>query len=73
MALYMEDFAAGQTFVSGSATVDPEAVARFAAEFDPQPFHLDASAAKKTLFRGLAASGWHTAAMTGCGCWSTVT
>ncbi|WP_432284185.1 MaoC family dehydratase [Aminobacter sp. BA135] len=64
MALYLEDFAAGQPFLSGSATVKPEAVARFATEFDPQPFHLDADAAKESLFRGLAASGWHTAAMT---------
>jgi acyl dehydratase len=64
MALYLEDFVAGQTFVSGSATVEPEAVTRFALEFDPQPFHLDATAAQETLFRGLAASGWHTAAMT---------
>ncbi len=64
MVLYLEDFAAGQTFVSGSATVEPEAVARFAMEFDSQPFHLDATAAEKTLFRGLAASGWHTAAIT---------
>jgi len=64
MALYLEDFAQGQTFVSDTMKVKPEAVARFATEFDPQPFHLDASAAEKTLFRGLAASGWHTAAMT---------
>lgn len=64
MALFLEDFAPGQTFASGSMKVEPEAVARFATEFDPQPFHLDASAAEKTLFRGLAASGWHTAAMT---------
>ena len=64
MALYLEDFAAGQTFLSGSARIELETIARFAAEFDPQPFHLDAKAAEKTLFRGLAASGWHTAAIT---------
>ncbi|HET7672338.1 MAG TPA: MaoC family dehydratase, partial [Burkholderiales bacterium] len=44
--------------------VDPERIRTFAAEFDPQPFHLDADAAQQSIFRGLAASGWHTAAMT---------
>lgn len=62
---YLEDFAVGQTF-GGSARVhvDAERIKSFAAEFDPQPFHLDDAAAKGSLFRGLAASGWHTAAMT---------
>lgn len=64
MTLFLEDFAPGQTFTSGTMIVEPEALARFATEFDPQPFHLDARAAEETLFRGLAASGWHTAAMT---------
>ncbi|HKX38835.1 MAG TPA: MaoC family dehydratase, partial [Burkholderiales bacterium] len=41
-----------------------EDVKRFAAEFDPQPFHLDDAAARGTIFGGLAASGWHTAAIT---------
>jgi acyl dehydratase len=62
---YLEDFAAGQT--SGGSTrlrVDAERIKGFAAEFDPQPFHLDEDAAKGSLFGGLAASGWHTAAMT---------
>ncbi|MCW1931995.1 MaoC family dehydratase [Pararhodobacter zhoushanensis] len=62
--LYLEDFAPGQTYGSGRLTVTEADVIRFAKEFDPQPFHLDAEAAKDTLFRGLAASGWHTAAMT---------
>ena len=63
--LYLEDFEAGQTF-SGSARirVDRERIKSFAAEFDPQPFHLDESAAQGSMFGGLAASGWHTAAMT---------
>jgi acyl dehydratase len=61
---YFEDFTVGQTFGSGRLVVDKEQVKRFAAEFDPQPFHLDEAAAKDTIFRGLAASGWHTAAMT---------
>jgi acyl dehydratase len=61
---FFEDFAPGQTFASGSRPVDAAAIKAFAAEFDPQPFHLDESAAKDSLFGGLAASGWHTAAMT---------
>ena len=61
---YLEDFAAGQTFGSGRVRVDKERIKRFAAEFDPQPFHLDEDAARDTIFRGLAASGWHTAALT---------
>ena len=61
---YLEDFAAGQKFGSPKMTVDAERIKRFAAEFDPQPFHLDEAAAAKSFFRGLAASGWHTAAMT---------
>lgn len=62
--LYLEDFAVGQKFGSGRLKVDEERIKSFAAEFDPQPFHLDAAAARATIFRGLAASGWHTAAMT---------
>ena len=61
---YLEDFEVGQTFGSGRLVVDPERIRQFAAEFDPQPFHLDEEAARNTIFRGLAASGWHTAAMT---------
>ncbi len=62
---YLEDFSAGQKF--GGATrvrVDAARIKSFAAEFDPQPFHLDESAAGASIFRGLAASGWHTAAIT---------
>ena len=61
---YLEDFAVGQTYGSGRLHVDAERIKRFAAEFDPQPFHLDEHAARNSIFRGLAASGWHTAAMT---------
>src|SRR5918996_1032481 len=61
---YLEDFAAGQRFSSGRMVVQREHIERFALEFDPQPFHLDEKAAQDTIFRGLAASGWHTAAIT---------
>jgi acyl dehydratase len=64
MARFLEDFAAGQKFGSARVQVDAEQVKRFAAEFDPQPFHLDEQAAERSFFRGLAASGWHTAALT---------
>jgi len=61
---YLEDFVVGQTFTSGRAQVTQQEIQAFAAEFDPQPFHLDEAAAKESFFRGLAASGWHTAAIT---------
>ena len=61
---YLEDFAVGQTFGSGRLTVDAAQIKAFAAAFDPQPFHLDEEAARRTFFNGLAASGWHTAALT---------
>jgi acyl dehydratase len=61
---YLEDFSPGQTFGSGRLTIDAERIKSFAAEFDPQPFHLDEAAARETIFKGLAASGWHTAALT---------
>jgi acyl dehydratase len=63
-ARYLEDFAVGQTFGSGRMRIDKERIMTFAAEFDPQHFHLDEDAARDTIFRGLAASGWHTAALT---------
>lgn len=62
--LYLDDLHVGQTFTGGPVTVTPEAIKAFAAEYDPQPFHLDEEAAKDSLFGGLAASGWHTAALT---------
>ena len=60
---YFEDFAVGQKFASPRLRVDAEAITAFAAQFDPQPFHLDEEAARHTMFEGLAASGWHTAAL----------
>ena len=61
---FLEDLSVGQTFDSGRLTMDESRIKSFAAEFDPQPFHLDDAAARSTLFKGLAASGWHTAALT---------
>jgi acyl dehydratase len=61
---YLDDFAVGQIFGSGLLVVEEARMKMFAAEFDPQPFHLDAEAARQSLFGGLAASGWHTAALT---------
>jgi acyl dehydratase len=61
---YLEDFAVGQTFGSGRLRVEKERIKSFAAEFDPQPFHLDEDAARRSILGGLAASGWHTAALT---------
>ena len=64
MTRYLEDFQAGQKYGTGRLRVEPERIKSFAAEFDPQPFHLDESTARETFFKGLAASGWHTAAIT---------
>ena len=61
---YLDDFVVGQVFGSGTVRVDADRLKSFAAEFDPQPFHLDPEAARHTVFQGLAASGWHTAALT---------
>ncbi len=61
---YLEDFAVGQVFNSARTRVDKEQIVAYAKQFDPQPFHLDEEAARKTPFQGLAASGWHTAGMT---------
>ena len=63
-ARYFEDFALGQTYGSGRIRIDGDRIKSFAAEFDPQPFHLDEETARDSIFRGLAASGWHTAALT---------
>src|SRR6266566_9806546 len=63
-ALYLEDLHVGQRFTSGLYQMEEERMKMFAAEFDPQPFHLDEAAAQRSIFRGLAASGWHTAAAT---------
>jgi acyl dehydratase len=62
--LYLEDLHVGQRFESPRHLVTTEDIKRFAAEFDPQPFHLDEAAAERSLFGGLVASGWHTGALT---------
>ena len=61
--LYLEDLEVGQKFTSGHFQMTEERIKSFAAKFDPQPFHLDEAAAKASVFGGLAASGWHTAAV----------
>src|SRR5271167_2426596 len=62
---YFEDFAVGQAFKpSGRVRVDKDDIIAFAQKFDPQPFHLDEEAARKSIFGRLVASGWHTAALT---------
>jgi len=64
MARYLEDFAVGQKYATASTRVEAADITAFASKYDPQPFHLDEAAAAKTFFGGLAASGWHTAAIT---------
>src|SRR6202050_4579430 len=61
---YLDDLRVGQRFETGTYLMDEARIKAFASEFDPQPFHLDEAAAKASVFRGLAASGWHTAAAT---------
>ena len=63
MPLYLEDLRVGQKFSSGEYQMTEERIKAFAAEFDPQPFHLDEAAGEASIFHGLAASGWHTAAV----------
>ncbi len=61
---YLEDFVVGQIFGSARLRIDADQIKKFAVEFDPQPFHLEEEAARNSIFQGLAASGWHTAALT---------
>ena len=63
MVEWFDDLVLGMRFKSPERVVSREDIKRFAAEFDPQPFHLDEAAAKQTPLKGLAASGWHTAAI----------
>ena len=63
-AFYLDDLQIGQRFTGPTHTVDAEEIKAFAGRYDPQPFHLDEEAAKDTFFGGLAASGWHVAAIT---------
>ena len=62
--LYWDDLHVGLRFLSGTAIVDADDLKQFATMFDPQPFHLHDDEARATIFKGLAASGWHTAALT---------
>ncbi|HTA66334.1 MAG TPA: MaoC family dehydratase [Xanthomonadaceae bacterium] len=63
-SFYLDDLRVGQRFETGTHTVSEEQIKAFAAAYDPQPFHLDDALARATMFGGLAASGWHTAAIT---------
>ncbi len=60
--LYLDNLRVGQRFTSGNYVMEAARIKEFAAEFDPQPFHLEEVAAEASVFKGLAASGWHTAA-----------
>jgi acyl dehydratase len=62
--LFLEDFTVGDRFSGGAIAVTADTIKVFAREFDPQPFHMDEAAAQDSFFGGLAASGWHTAAIT---------
>ena len=62
--MYLDDFRVGDVIKGGSLHVDVAMIKEFAAKYDPQPFHLDEEAANASFFKGLAASGWHTAALT---------
>jgi acyl dehydratase len=62
--LWLEDLSVGQQFLSGTHTLTADEIKEFAGRYDPQPFHMDEAAARGTMFGGLAASGWHTAAIT---------
>ena len=62
--LFLEDVHVGMRLISATHALDAAQIKEFARQFDPQPFHLDEAAADSSLFEGLAASGWHTAAVT---------
>ena len=62
--LYLEDLRVGQRFETADCEVSEADIVAFAARFDPQPFHVDAGAARDSVFGGVVASGWHTAAIT---------
>src|SRR5262245_45791995 len=63
MIEWFDDLAIGMQFKTGEVRITAPDIKRFAAEFDPQPMHWEEDAAAKTFFKGLAASGWHTAAI----------
>ncbi len=60
---YFEDFRAGETIELGKVGITEEEIVAFGRQFDPQPFHVDATAARESAFGGLIASGWHTAGL----------
>src|SRR5437773_1990917 len=62
--IYYDDLAIGRVYRSDSIEVTADEITTFAARYDPQPFHLDAVAAKRSAFGGLVASGWLTASLT---------
>ena len=62
--LFLEDLVVGAEYRSAEHALSTQEILDFANQFDPQPFHLDEQAAQNSLFQGLAASGWHTAAIT---------
>src|SRR3954466_16336921 len=62
--LYFDDLKAGSMFESETLNVPAKAIIEFAEKFDPQKFHLHAKSAERSIFKGLVASGWHTAAIT---------
>jgi acyl dehydratase len=64
LRLALDDLSIGQRFTSASYRLNADEIKAFARQYDPQPFHLDEEAAKASMFRGLAASGWHTMATT---------
>ena len=63
-SLYFDDLHVGQRFTSASHLIDAEQIQAIARQFDPQPFHVDAEAARESFFQEMVASGWHTAAIT---------
>jgi acyl dehydratase len=63
MVEWFEDLSLGMRFKGETVQISEDDIKQFAAKFDPQPFHLDDVAARETIFKGLAASGWHTAAV----------
>ena len=62
--LYFDDLKPGSTFESEMFSVPAKEIIEFAEKFDPQKFHLNAKSAERSIFKGLVASGWHTAAIT---------
>ena len=60
---YFEDFKPGDVIELGARTISKESILAFAREFDPQPFHTDEEAAKRSIYGGLLASGWHTGSL----------